>query len=55
MTVVDVSAETHTGTQIHTIECSLCGARRGEEFQRYSFHLHREHDPEDIGLGGDVV
>lgn len=49
--VVERSADSHTGQRIVTLEC-FCGATRGEDFERYSYHL-AEHSPEDFGLGGD--
>ena len=48
--VADTSGETHLGEQLNTLEC-FCGAKRGEDYHKYCYHL-ATHSPEDFGLGG---
>lgn len=33
------------------VECPVCGAKKGEDYAYYSWHVRAEHDPEDVGLG----
>lgn len=35
---------------VRTTECSACGAVNGEDFDKFVWHLVREHGPEDFGL-----
>jgi hypothetical protein len=51
VTLVEIRPE-HRDVQYRTVACAICGARAGEEFQRFSYHL-ATHSPADLGLGGD--
>ena len=48
--VDDTGGETHLGEKLNTLEC-FCGAKRGEDYHKYCYHL-ATHSPEDFGLGG---
>jgi len=51
VTIVDVSDHSnHSAEQLRTDECSLCGAQRGRDYKRFSWHLAREHTPSDLNL-----
>lgn len=51
MTLVDVSHETgRTGEQLRTVECALCEAEYGTDYERFSFHLLNNHTPADLAL-----
>jgi len=52
VTLVDLRPD-HRDTQLQTVECSICGAKRGEDFVRFSYHL-ATHSPADLGHGGDL-
>lgn len=51
MTVVDVR-ESGRGERLQTTVCSLCGARKGENYTRFCDHLAEEHTFEDLNLPG---
>jgi hypothetical protein len=36
--------------RLHTTECSLCGAVRGEDYQQFAGHLAQQHEWADLGL-----
>ena len=50
MTIVDLG--TSKGNRYRTTVCSLCGAKRGEDYTRYYNHL-AEHSFEDLNLRTD--
>lgn len=39
--------------RLHTTECSLCGAVRGEDYQQFAAHLAQQHEWADLGLDPD--
>jgi hypothetical protein len=56
VTLVNVAKQSrHSGEQLRTVECSLCGARYGRDYHKFACHLAREHTPADLGLGGESV
>lgn len=52
MTVEDVGGS-GTWEQLHTTECSLCGAVRGEDYDQFAGHLSQHHEWADLGLDAD--
>lgn len=47
--LVDVGAH---WPQFRMVECPIgdCGARHGEDYQRFAYHVLTDHGPEDVGL-----
>ncbi|WP_161596516.1 hypothetical protein [Salinigranum halophilum] len=41
-----------TGRYLVTVECPLCGAKRGEDYHYFAWHLYG-HTAVDAGLGGN--
>lgn len=37
---------------IVTVRCSLCGALKGRDYDRYTWHLYNEHEWSDV-VGGE--
>ena len=48
MTIVDLG--TSKGNRYRTTVCSLCGAKRGEDYTKFYNHL-AEHSFDDLGIG----
>ena len=48
MTLVELDHPTHNGVILRTEECALCGARYGEDYDTFVYHLHSEHDATDV-------
>jgi hypothetical protein len=42
---------TSRGDRLRTTVCSLCGAKRGEDFTRFCRHLEEEHSFGDLQIG----
>jgi hypothetical protein len=49
MTIAETSTEATKGEQLHIVVCPLCGAKRGEDYEDYSWHL-ATHSWCDLGL-----
>lgn len=45
-----VDMKVGNGQQIVTVQCALCGALKGEGFERFSAHLRNEHDFDDLAI-----
>ena len=53
MTLEDVAGP-NGWERLHTTECSLCGAVRGEDYQQFAAHLAQQHEWADLGLDRDA-
>lgn len=40
----------YLGVSLVTVECSICGAKKGDDYAYFASHLAEEHGPEDVGL-----
>ena len=49
MTIIDLG-EGETWNCVATVECSICGARLGEDYEKFALHVEAEHGPVDVGL-----
>jgi hypothetical protein len=53
MTLEDVAGP-DSWERLHTTECSLCGAVRGEDYEQFAAHLAQQHEWADLGLDRDA-
>lgn len=52
MTIQNV--ETSTCERIQTTICGLCGAKKGDDYCRFSAHLSNEHTFDDLHIRGQA-
>jgi hypothetical protein len=42
----------YSGRYLVMVECPICGAKRGEGFNYFAWHLWSDHDASEVGLDG---